>query len=149
MLTTVFVFGFFADPIINLYLDPYETITSLPTGGTAIRFEDEDASWAEHFLKGLASLGLLGFVKVFFAAMTPWNWWNLRSAGILGGGRRRRGGTGRDRLEDISWTVVFLGVVTFLVVSWLYLQDNCPTNFTLDSMGVGSSMDCEHARKSW
>jgi hypothetical protein len=73
MLTTIFVFGFIADPIINLYLDPYDTITSIPTGGRgAIPFEDEDATWVEHFLKGWASLGLLGFVKVLFA-MSPWH----------------------------------------------------------------------------
>lgn len=115
MLATVFLFGFVADPIINLYLDPYETITSIPSGRSALLLEDEEASWAEHFLKGLASLGLLGFVKVFFA-MSPWHWWNLRQTGILGGRRR---GTGRDRLEDISWTVVIIGVATFLAVSLL------------------------------
>lgn len=119
MLATVFLFGFVADPIINLYLDPYETITSIPSGGTQLLLEDEDASWVEHFLKGLASLGLLGFVKVFFA-MSPWHWWNLRQTGILGG--RRRGGTGRDRLEDISWTVVVIGVVTFLAAVWAWVR---------------------------
>ncbi|KAE8445480.1 hypothetical protein EG329_013370 [Mollisiaceae sp. DMI_Dod_QoI] len=119
MLTTVFVFGFIADPIISLYLDPYETITSIPSGGSHLLLEDEEASWAEHFLKGLASLGLLGFVKVFFA-MSPWHWWNLRQTGILGG--RRRGGTGRDRLEDISWTVVIIGVVTFLAAVWTWVR---------------------------
>jgi hypothetical protein len=114
MLTTIFVFGFVADPIINLYLDPYDTITSLPSGGrAAIQFEDEEDSWIEHFIKGLASLGLLGFVKVFFA-LGPWQWFNLRNGGLLG--RNRRGG-GRDRLEDISWTVVIIGIVTFLAVS--------------------------------
>lgn len=94
MLATIFIFGFVADPIINLYLDPYETITSLPSGGlpSAIQFEDESDSWIEHFIKGLASLGLLGFVKVFFA-LGPWQWFNLRNGGLLGG--RRRGG-GRD-----------------------------------------------------
>ena len=117
LFTTIFVFGFIADPIINLYLDPYDTITSLPSGGPSpIHFEDDDeATWAEHFLKGLASLGLLGFVKVFFA-MSPWHWWNLRQSGIVGGGRAR-GTTGRDRLENISWSLVLIGVVTFLYVS--------------------------------
>jgi hypothetical protein len=120
MLTTIFVFGFIADPIINLYLDPYETITSLPTGGThAIRFEDEESTWLEHFLKGLASLGLLGFIKVFFA-MSPWQWWNLRNSGVLGGGRRRAA-NGRDRMENISWTVVIIGIITFLAVSLVFL----------------------------
>jgi hypothetical protein len=122
MFGTVFIFGFVADPIINLYLDPYETITSLPTGGAVGLLEYEDATWTEHFLKGLASLGLLGFVKVFFA-MSPWNWWNLRRGGFLNGGRRQ-GGTGRDRLEDISWTVVIIGVITFLVVSTTILNQN-------------------------
>lgn len=74
LFTTVFVLGFIADPIINLYLDPYDTITSsMPIGGKAVPlYEDEDEGWLEHFLKGLASLGLLGFVKVFFA-MSPWH----------------------------------------------------------------------------
>jgi len=121
MLTTVFVFGFIADPIINLYLDPYETITSLPTGGThAIHFEDEESTWLEHFLKGLASLGLLGFVKVIFA-MSPWHWWNLRNSGILGGGRGRAA-NGRDRMENISWTVVIIGIITFLAAVWTWVR---------------------------
>jgi hypothetical protein len=117
MFTTIFIFGFIADPIINLYLDPYDTITSLPSGGLAEQLlEDEDASWAEHFLKGIASLGLLGFVKAFFA-MSPWHWWNLRQSGVLGGGGRGRRGTGRERLENISWTLVIIGIGTFLYVS--------------------------------
>jgi hypothetical protein len=116
MLLLVFAFGFVADPIINLYLDPLDTIISIPSGGaTGIQYEEGTGSWVEHFLKGLASLGLLGFVKVFFA-MSPFNWINIRAGGVFGGGRRRRGG-GRDRLEDISWTVVVIGVITFLTVS--------------------------------
>jgi len=116
LFATIFMFGFVADPIINLYLDPYDTITSIPSGGPgALHFEDEEASWVEHFAKGLASLGLLGFVKVFFA-MSPWHWWNLRNSGILGGGGRR-GNTGRERLENISWSLVLIGTVTFLYVS--------------------------------
>lgn len=115
MFATVFVFGFVADPIINLYLDPFETITSLPSEGAHLLEYEEDTSWAEHFLKGLASLGLLGFVKVFFA-MSRWNWWNLRRGGFFDTGHRGRRGTGNERLADISWTVVIIGVVTFLAV---------------------------------
>ncbi|KAL5321658.1 hypothetical protein ACEPPN_009618 [Leptodophora sp. 'Broadleaf-Isolate-01'] len=134
MVTTVFVFGFVADPIINLYLDPYDTITSLPNGGATLLLEDEDASWLEHFLKGLASLGLLGFVKVFFA-MSPWHWWNLRQTGLVGGGGRRRaaGANGRDRLADISWTVVIIGIITFLAAVWTWVR--AWTARTLDAAG--------------
>ncbi|PBP20083.1 RING finger domain-containing protein [Diplocarpon rosae] len=132
MIATVFVFGFIADPIINLYLDPYDTITSLPSGGAAMLLEDEDASWIEHFLKGLASLGLLGFVKVFFA-MSPWHWWNMRNSGLLGGGGRRRGGTGRERLSDISWTIVVIGVIAFLAAVWTWVR--AWTAKTLNAVG--------------
>jgi hypothetical protein len=114
MFTAVFVFGFIADPIINLYLDPIDTITSLPSGGPpALHFEEDKATWAEHFVKGVASIGMLGFVKVFITS--PWHWYNLRQTRILGTGGRRVG-TGRDRLENISWSLVFIGVITFLFV---------------------------------
>jgi len=120
MLTFIFLIGFVADPIINIYLDPYETLTSLPAAGAAVLCEDESTSWTMHFLKGLTSLGLLGFVKVFFA-MSPWHWWNLRQTGLVGGGRRRRGG-GRERLEDISLTVVIIGIVTFIAAVWTWVR---------------------------
>lgn len=115
--TTVFVFGFIADPIINLYLDPYDTIT----GDVPLYLDDEDDSWAAHFLKGVASLGLVGVIQSFFA-MGPWNWWNMRNTTgmlgrVVGGGGGRRRGTGRDRMEDISWSLVLIGVFTFLYVS--------------------------------
>ena len=124
MLLTVFALGFIADPIINLYLDPFDTITTTATGGKlpAITLEDDEAGWGEHFMKGLASLGLLGFVKAFFA-MGPWHWWNLRQGGIIGGGGRNRRGRqagGRERLENISWMVVVIGAMTFLYVSHVY-----------------------------
>lgn len=64
-------------------------------------------------MKGLASLGVLSFIKVIFA-LSPWHWWNLRSTGIVGGGR---GTTGRDRISSISWVVVLIGAMTFLWVS--------------------------------
>jgi len=112
---TVFVLGFVADPIINLYLDPVETLTSNPLYETPA-FEDEETTWVEHLLKGLASLGLLGFVKAIFA-MGPWQWFNIRNSGLLNAGSRS-GRTGRDRLESISWYLVAIGVLTFLWSVW-------------------------------
>ena len=106
-----------ADPIINLYLDPWSAISSDPLGKINSKIEpvlsdDDVPSWAEHFIKGLASLGLLGFVKFLFA-LSPWQWWNLRSSGIVSGGRAN---TGRDRLANLSWIMIVLGVATFLWV---------------------------------
>jgi hypothetical protein len=115
----MFLLGFVADPIINLYLDPYTTITSPLTGEKLepILDPDEQITWSEHFAKGLASLGLLSFIKVLLA-MSPWQWWNVRSSGILGG-NARTSVTGRDRLQSISWFVVLIGVGTFLWVRYL------------------------------
>ena len=117
-LMAMFMLGFVADPIINLYIDPYDTITAGVGGRGAPLFGTSDAGlrngWAQHFVKGLASLGLLGFVKVFFA-LSPWQWWNLRSSGLLNAGTRG-GATGRDRVANISWVVIVLGVLTFLWV---------------------------------
>ena len=119
LLFAVFIFGFVADPIINLYLDPYSTISSHPLSKLNEKIEpifsdDDEPSWAEHFVKGLASLGLLSFLKIL--VLSPWQWWNLRNAGILNGGGRTTA-TGRDRLASISWIAVLIGVGTFLWVS--------------------------------
>ena len=117
-LLATFALGFVADPIIGLYLDPYDTVTTGFGSRRSSLFEApvdlKQAGWAQHFVKGLASLGLLGFVKVFFA-LSPWQWWNLRSSGILNSGTRG-GTTGRDRVANISWVVIVLGVLTFLWV---------------------------------
>lgn len=127
----LFIMGFVADPIINLYVDPYSFITTAPLSKFGERLEpiftdDDVPTWAEHFVKGLASLGLLGFVKVIFA-LSPWQWWNLRSSGIMNSGGRS-GNTGRDRLASISWVVVLIGIGTFLWVcinGCLFFKDNC------------------------
>jgi hypothetical protein len=121
LLTTIFVLGFVADPIINMYLDPVGTITTNPLTNPAMGVYDTDEGWtlSEHIMKGLASLGLLGAVKAIFA-MGPWNWYNLRNTGLVGGGRARggRGNNGRDRLENVGWGLILIGVTTFLWGVW-------------------------------
>ena len=113
LLMVIFMLGFVADPIINLYLDPYDTVAY---GVEKITLdEDGEGGWIEHLIKGLASLGLLGFVKVLFA-LSPWQWWNLRSSGVLNAGTGRHG-TGRDRLASVSWIVIVMGIGTFVWVS--------------------------------
>jgi hypothetical protein len=117
LLLVMFLLGFVADPIINLYVDPFDTLLS---GGLLeeiplSRSTRERITWTEHFTKGLASLGVLSFLKVILA-MSPWHIWNLRSSGLIGGRARRPAATGRDRASSISWIVIAVGVVTFLVV---------------------------------
>ena len=115
----MFVLGFVADPIINLYLDPISTITTAggPTG--SLIFEDEPATWTEHFVKGLASLGLLGFAK-FLLTLSPWHWFNMRGTGVMGGVRSGggMGNTGRDRLQGLNWIAIVVGVATVMYAVW-------------------------------
>lgn len=115
MVLALFILGFVADPIINIWVDPAGAVSDVMRGGLD-GFEeileyipDEEANtWFMHFSKGLVSLGLVGLVKVFLG-FGPLHWINLRG----GGGRR---GRGRDRLENVSWVLVFIGVATFIGV---------------------------------
>ncbi|ORY56114.1 uncharacterized protein BCR38DRAFT_295975, partial [Pseudomassariella vexata] len=119
---SIFLLGFVADPILNLWIDPVGAITE----GIGIQLDPEEQAifdelgikegWLTHFGKGTMSLGVLGFVKAFLA-MTPWQWWNLRASGVVGG-PARRGGTGRDRLENMSLALVVIGVATFFWAVW-------------------------------
>ena len=112
-LLLVFIFGYIADPIINLYIDPYSA-TSASRLWTPIKVSDlgEESSWLQHFYKGLASLGVLSFARVIFMA-NPWHWYNLRNSG-LAHGTARPGATGQERVANISWVVLLIGVMTFL-----------------------------------
>jgi hypothetical protein len=108
LFSTIFVLGFVADPIINLYLDPWSFLFSW-SGPSETDYsyydEDESSSWYEHFAKGFASMGVLGFLKVLLAS--PLSYFR-----IGGGGRGRT--TGRDRYEQVSWIIILVGVATFL-----------------------------------
>jgi RING-variant domain len=112
-LLLVFVFGYIADPIINLYIDPYSA-TSSSRLWTPVNVSDtgEEASWLQHFYKGLASLGVLSFARVLFMA-NPWHWYSLRNSG-LAHGTTRPSATGQERIANISWVVLVVGVMTFL-----------------------------------
>ena len=115
----IFLLGFVADPIINIWLDPYNTIAAIPSYGQdafgeihILSDEGEVSGWIEHFLKGIASLGLFGFVKMFIA-LGPLNWYQVRTQ--IGGGRA--GTTGRDRISSYAWIAVMFGVITFILVN--------------------------------
>ncbi|PYH87862.1 RING finger domain protein [Aspergillus ellipticus CBS 707.79] len=109
LMFTIFLLGFIADPIINLYLDPLDPTLPLELWDhpvTGVLPDDARASWTEHFVKGLASLGFLSFIKAVFA-LSSWQGLTLRGTGVLSGGRN----TGRNR---VAWLVIVIGVGSFL-----------------------------------
>lgn len=107
----MFVLGFFADPIINLYVDPLGTLAGQHYWDRVelenIGEKAEGSWWVQHFMKGLVSVGVMGFFKAVLLA-NPWNFWHLRHYGLLGGSTRTT--TGRDRAINISWIAVVIGV---------------------------------------
>jgi hypothetical protein len=107
-LVSIFLLGFVADPIINMYLDPVDTIATRggPTG--SLIYEDEPASWIEHWLKGMSALGLLGFAKFMFT-LSPFY---IRTPSL------GRNTTGRDRLQQLGWIALLIGISTFLFAVW-------------------------------
>ncbi|KAH7160724.1 RING finger domain protein [Dactylonectria macrodidyma] len=122
LLIGIFILGFIADPLFDLWSDPIgtigETVTSVVSDIEAFMPPpyEEPVSWTEHFLKGFFSLGIVGLIKSMFA-MSPWHWWNIRNSGIVNANGRRQG-TGRARVENISLIFVLLGAFTFLMSIW-------------------------------
>ncbi|KAM3452882.1 hypothetical protein MY3296_004151 [Beauveria thailandica] len=113
----IFILGFIADPVFNLWLDPIGTIGDALTADEDnwdSPFE-EPPTWIEHFVKGFFSLGIVGLIKSALF-MSPWHWWQLRGTGLGGGGRRR--GTGRGRVENLSLMFVLLGAFAALNGIW-------------------------------
>ncbi|KAF2873167.1 hypothetical protein BDV95DRAFT_661024 [Massariosphaeria phaeospora] len=108
LVLVVFLLGFVADPIINMYLDPWSYVMPWSSSNYYYDYEDDAASWTEHFLKGFTSMGVIGFLKVIFA--------NPFSIFRFGGSRGRT--TGRDRYEQVSWMIILIGVFTFLVATY-------------------------------
>ncbi|KAF2659428.1 hypothetical protein K491DRAFT_766110 [Lophiostoma macrostomum CBS 122681] len=105
LLVTVFLLGFVADPIISIYFDPWSFLS--PWSSTDYYYDDDEAaSWIEHFVKGFTSMGVIGFLKVIFAQ--PFAYFRF------GGGSRGRAATGRDRMEQVGWIIILIGVATFL-----------------------------------
>jgi hypothetical protein len=110
LIVAVFVLGFIADPIINLYFDPWSFLLPWSRSDPYYYKVDERPSWSEHFAKGFASMGVLGFLKVLIANPLSYR---------FGGGRTRN--TGRDRYEQVSWVIILVGVGTFLMVCCSYV----------------------------
>ena len=120
VIMSLFVLGFIADPIFDLWMNPVATIsdavTSVVTDIEARNppLYETPATWYEHFVKGFFSLGVVGIIKTFIGA-APWHWITLRN-NIAASGRRQ--GTGRARVENISMILVVIGAFTFLMATW-------------------------------
>ncbi|KAL2210731.1 hypothetical protein CC79DRAFT_1319588 [Sarocladium strictum] len=118
-ITAIFVLGWVADPILDLWFDPFGTISETVT--SVVRdveardptYQAPPSTWDEQFLKGFLSLGIIGFFKTVFI-LTPWDWLNLRGTGMLRGGRRG----GRNRMDNTNYVMVIVGAITFLMAVW-------------------------------
>jgi hypothetical protein len=93
----VFLLGFVADPIINLYVDPWSYLAPWSSSNYDSYDDDEPATWSEHFIKGFTGMGVIGFLKVILAS--PFAYFRI------GGGGGRGRATGRDRVEQVSWII--------------------------------------------
>lgn len=125
LILSVFVLGFIADPLFDLWYDPFgtvtDTISNVINDIEAVRDAawEPPTTWQEHFAKGFFSLGLVGLVKTMLAS-APWHWFNMRTYGMGGGGRRQ--GNGRARAENMSWVFIMIGAVTFLMGVWKFVK---------------------------
>ncbi|KAK5072922.1 hypothetical protein LTR64_000668 [Lithohypha guttulata] len=124
MLFVVFALGFVADPIINIYLDPYDSVVGhesisdiwdeLDIVGPA---RGRVPPWMAHFSKGFISMGLLGFVKTVI--LNPFHWINFRTGTSW---TNMRHNTGRSRAVNISWIAVAIGVASAFVFFYRWVQ---------------------------
>ncbi|KAL5118996.1 hypothetical protein ACEQ8H_003125 [Pleosporales sp. CAS-2024a] len=135
LIVIIFILGFVADPIIGLYVDPWSYMPwnswSRPSYGYYFE-DDEPSTWYEHFAKGFASMGVLGFLKVLIAS--PFSYFRFGGSG----GRAR---TGRDRVEQVSWIIIIVGVGTFLAA--VYKGVRVWSRRTLERAGE-RVMDVQH-----
>ena len=124
MIVIMFILGFIADPIINLYVDPYDTLVGKEDVWRGIEVNEADdtfTGWSLHFMKGLVSMGLVGFLKT--ALMNPFQWWNLRGSGWMTGRMNTSTTTtGRDRAVNISWIAVVIGVTSAFYFFYQWVQ---------------------------
>jgi hypothetical protein len=124
MLVVMFFLGFVADPILNLYTDPYETLVGhedVWQPVAVVNTKQTVSGWGQHFLKGLVSMGLLSFLRTM--VLNPFQWWNLRNSGFVTGRVSGRSNTGRDRAISISWVAVLMGLLSasYLFYKWVQI----------------------------
>ncbi|RMZ76821.1 hypothetical protein DV738_g4663, partial [Chaetothyriales sp. CBS 135597] len=139
MLIVMFLLGFVADPVLDLYLGPYDNLVGYdyywdePESYQVIEEEEVDAAsgWGAHFLKGMISMGVVGLLKT--ALLNPLHWWNLRISSWSGGRSRGRMMTGRSRTANISWLAVLIGILSAFWFFYKWTQK--VINMTLQRIG--------------
>lgn len=141
MIMIVFVLGFIADPIINMYMDPWSFLSPFSRADHYYYEDDDPVGWTEHFAKGFASMGVIGFLKMILASPIAY----FR----FGGGRGRT--TARDRYEQISWLVIAIGVFTFMAVCTQLLRFRPHSWLLTFSGGLQrcTSLEPANTRESW
>ncbi|KAJ9634031.1 uncharacterized protein PV06_08514 [Exophiala oligosperma] len=120
MLVAMFLLGFVADPILNFYADPYETILGEEELWQEVAVNDFDetmSGWLLHFTKGFVSMGVMSFLRTMI--LNPFQWWSLRHNGFVSTRVAGRATTGRDRAMNVSWIVIVMGIVS---ATWLFYQ---------------------------
>ena len=121
MTCVVFMLGFIADPIINIYLDPYESVMGHESIWDELEvrsvMESPISQWSQHFAKGFISMGLVGFLKTLF--LNPFQWVNFRLGGSF---TSTRGTTGRDRAVNLSWIAIIIGVCSAFAFFYKFVQ---------------------------
>ncbi|KAF3933375.1 hypothetical protein ABW19_dt0205407 [Dactylella cylindrospora] len=147
LFVAVYILGFVADPIINLYVNPWYAVDGANFSFTLNGFtvygpsvnprvprteaipNDEPIGFIEHMVRGLSALGLIGFAKVLLFSH---HWVRY----IFGGPNvGRRGRDGRDRIGNLSWIIIIWGVINFLIFVWGYVRNW--TKGILDKIAIG------------
>ena len=123
MLLMMFILGFIADPLINLYVDPYDTVVGKEDFWSEVQIQNVGegvSGWSLHFVKGLVSMGLVGFLKT--AILNPFQWWNLRGTGWISARSSGTSTTGRERAANISWIAVVIGISSAFYFFYQWVQ---------------------------
>jgi hypothetical protein len=123
MILFMFLLGFVADPIINLYVDPYDTIVGNEPYWSEVDVMTRSSSisgWSLHFTKGMISMGLVGFIKTML--LNPFNYLNIRQTGFAGTRRAGAATTGRDRAVNVSWIAVVIGITSAFYFFYKWVQ---------------------------